>query len=165
MERVIYWTLEEGGHTDKIHGSQNAYRRGKSTETALAGLVDKIESGILRNKLALGVFLDISGAFDNILLDKVIEQLRIKNFPTWMIDWYEYALNNREISLTTGRLTTKRKLKRGTPQGGILSPLAFDIAFDPLLQLIESFNHGVATPFGYADDASFVILGLSLIHI
>ena len=38
MERVIYWTLEEGGHTDKIHGSQNAYRRGKSTETALAGL-------------------------------------------------------------------------------------------------------------------------------
>ena len=99
MERVIYWNLEEGGHTDKIHDSQNAYRRGKSTETALAGLVDKVESGILRNKLALGVFLDISGAFDNILLDKIIEQLRIKNFPNWMIDWYKYALNNREISL------------------------------------------------------------------
>ena len=65
-----------------------------------------------------------------------------------MIDWYEYALNNIEISLTTGKLTTKRKLKRGTPQVGILSPLAFDIAFDPVLQLIEKFNQGVATPFG-----------------
>ena len=80
MEQVIYWNLEEHGFVESISESQHAYRRNKSTETALVSLVDKLESVVQRNKLALGVFLDISGAFDNILINKIIEQLEAKNF-------------------------------------------------------------------------------------
>ena len=160
MERVIYWNLEENGFVENISESQHAYRRNKSTETALVSLVDKLESAVQRNKLALGVFLDISGAFDNILINKIIEQLEAKNFPQWMVQWYQFALTNREIKLTTNGEETKRKLNRGTPQGGILSPLAFNLAFDPLLHLIKRFKGGVAHPIGYADDASFVISGI-----
>ena len=48
-------------------------------------LVDKLESAVHMNKHAFGVFLDISGAFDNILINKMIEQLEAKNFPQWMV--------------------------------------------------------------------------------
>ena len=119
--------------------------------------MDKLESAVQRNKLALGVFLDISSAIDNILINKIIEQLEAKNIPQWMVQWYQFALTNREIKLTTNGEETKRKLKRGTRQGGILSPLAFNLAFDPLLNLIKRFKGEVAHPIGYADDASFVI--------
>ena len=74
-----------------------------------------------------------------------------------MVRWYQFALTNREIKLTTNGEETKRKLKRGTPQGGILSPLAFNLA---LLNLMKRFKGGVAHPIGYADDASFVISGI-----
>ena len=160
MEQVIYWNLEEQGFVESISESQHEYRRNKSTETALVSLVDKLESAVQRNKLTLGVFLDISGAFDNILINKIIEQLEAKNFPQWMVRWYQFALTNREIKLTMNGEETKRKLKRGTPQGGILSPLAFNLAFYPLLNLIKRFKGGVAHPIGYADDASFVICGI-----
>ena len=77
-----------------------------------------------------------------------------------MVRWYQFALTNREIKLTTNGEETKRKLKRGTLQGGILSPLAFNLAFDPLLNLIKRFKGVVAHPIDYADDASFVISGI-----
>jgi hypothetical protein len=40
-------------------------QRGRSTEAALHDLVQKIEGSLNQNKFALGVFLDIDGAFDS----------------------------------------------------------------------------------------------------
>jgi hypothetical protein len=45
--------------------SQYAYQRGRSTEAALHDLVQKIEGSLNLKKLALSVFLDMDGAFDN----------------------------------------------------------------------------------------------------
>ena len=45
-------------------------------------LVDSIESVILRGDLALGVFFDIEGAFDNVQTSKVLEGHRAKKGPT-----------------------------------------------------------------------------------
>jgi hypothetical protein len=45
--------------------SQYAYQRGRSTEAALHDLVQKIEGSLNQKEFALGVFLDIDGAFDN----------------------------------------------------------------------------------------------------
>ena len=158
MERVIYWNLEEHGFVESISESQHVYRRNKSTETALMSLVDKLELAVYRNKLVLGVFLDLRGA-DNILINKIIEQLEAKNFPQWMVQslWYQFALTNREIKLTTNGVESKRMLRDGTQQRGIVSPLAFNLAFDPLMNIIKRFRGGVAHPVGYMDDAPFII--------
>jgi hypothetical protein len=45
--------------------SQYANQRGRSTEDALYDLVQKIEGSLNQKKFALGVFLNIDGAFDN----------------------------------------------------------------------------------------------------
>jgi hypothetical protein len=45
--------------------SQYAYQRAGSTEAALHNLVQKIEGSLNQKEFALGVCLDIDGAFDN----------------------------------------------------------------------------------------------------
>ena len=48
---------------------------------------------------------------------------------------------------------TTRKLVKGTPQGGVLSPILWNLAFDEVLSLVE----GTAIKaFGYADDLALV---------
>lgn len=46
-------------------------------------------------------------------------------------------LRNRYIQVDLKGLQQKRKLTRGTPQGGVLSPLAWNLVFDSFLELFN----------------------------
>ena len=48
---------------------------------------------------------------------------------------------------------------RGTPQGGVLSPIMWNMAFEGLLELFP--NNGQVKIVGFADDAALVTTGLS----
>jgi hypothetical protein len=48
-----------------FHQNQFDYQPGKSTETALHNVVTPTEDAVEHREIALGVFLDIEGAFDN----------------------------------------------------------------------------------------------------
>ncbi len=52
----------------------------------------------------------------------------------------------------------KRFLTHGTPQEGVLSPLAWNIAFDSLLQ---TFSKGQVKVCGFVDDACLIVTGES----
>ena len=62
------------------------------------------------------------------------------------------------MKITLCSLARERSLVRGTPQGGILSPLVWNTVFDSLLRTLEGFQ-GVE-PRGYADDGMFLISGI-----
>jgi hypothetical protein len=49
----------------------DAYQRGRSNEAALHDLVQKIESSLNQREFALGVFLDIDGAFEKASFDSM----------------------------------------------------------------------------------------------
>ena len=67
LERLVLWEIESTTLAeDPIHREQNAFRRGRGTDTALMSTVDFIESAVLRSQKCLGIFLDISSAFDTI---------------------------------------------------------------------------------------------------
>ena len=157
MERVIVWYLEEIGVVDALSRHQHAFRKGRSTSSCISEVVDSIESVILRGDLALGVFFDIEGAFDNVQTSKVLEGLRAKKVPPDIIRWYGHYLTTRFVQASLGKTTRCRSLTRGTPQGGILSPLVWNIVFDSLLDGLERIP-GVR-PKGYADDGMFLITG------
>ena len=138
MERVVGWYLEEFGVIDHLSARQHAFRKGKSTTTCLSEVVDCIESSILRGNMALGVFFDIVGAFDNVQTSKVLEGLRAKGVPQDIIGWYGHYLSTRYVRVSMGETSKCRSLTRGTPQGGILSPLVWNIVFDSLLDRLEA---------------------------
>ena len=81
MERVIVWYLEEIGVVDALSRHRHAFRKGRSSSSCISEVVDSVESVILRGDLALEVFFDIEGAFDNVQTSKVLEGLRAKKVP------------------------------------------------------------------------------------
>jgi len=54
-----------------LHPNQHAYQAGKSVETALHQLVVWVEKALDQQETAVGVFLDIEGAFDNTSYDSM----------------------------------------------------------------------------------------------
>ena len=67
-----------------ISNNQHAFRKGYSCDTALSDLIDHIASNILRNKMALSVFLDIAAAFDCVSYESAIKAMNDLKFPKKM---------------------------------------------------------------------------------
>ena len=160
LERVIYWHLVEGPlRTNPLSEHQHAFRKGRSTESALSFMTSQIESAFHSKGFALGVFLDIQGAFDNVSVESIINGMRAKGFPERTIKWYSYYLRHRTMETEYQGVSLKKLLTLGTPQGGVLSPLAWSLAFESLLEL---FKVGPVKICGFADDGGLIIVGSNL---
>ena len=160
LERVILWELESKYlQIDPLCPNQHAFRADYSTNSALSEAVDIIEQAVTRNELAMGSFMDIDGAFDNLNPTAVIEGLALKGIPPDLLAWFEQYLNGRTVTVTLKGVSVTRMLTKGTPQGGVLSPLLWNIAFEQLLAL---FNRGPVRAIGFADDLLLLIKGFDL---
>jgi ribonuclease HI len=157
LERLVLWHLEETTLKDyPLHKSQHAFRRSYSTESALTDMADIIERAILRREYALGVFLDIEGAFDNLTPEAILRCLEARQVCPTLLAWYSHYLTHRSIQVSLKGTTAFRNLTKGTPQGGVLSPLMWNIVFDGLLHL---FDTGPVKALGFADDSGLVATG------
>lgn len=80
LERVVLTEIEET-HLTKIpmNTNQQTFQKGSTCDSALSDMVDGIESAILRGQYALGIFLDISGASDNLSPASAIPGIKAKN--------------------------------------------------------------------------------------
>ena len=138
LERLILWQLEDTVFkTNGMHKDQHAFRKGRSTESALSDTVDYLESEVLRRGLAIGVFLDIEGAFDNLLPTGVVKSLEKRQVPEKLVQWFHRYLLTRDVRVEHKGVEISRRLVRGTPQGGVLSPVLWNLAFDEILELLE----------------------------
>ncbi|MDE3023336.1 MAG: hypothetical protein KGI54_16055 [Pseudomonadota bacterium] len=157
MERLLLWHLEETIlKTKGMHKDQHAFRKGRSTETALSDTVDYLESKVLQKGFAVGAFLDIEGAFDNLLPDGILQSLAQRDTPKTLLGWFGQYLRNRKVQVDYKGVHVSRKLVRGTPQGGVLSPVLWNLSFDTVLNL---FNEGPIKACGYADDLVLIARG------
>jgi len=157
MERVIQTVVEQTVLPENpLNMNQHAFRKGRSTETALSNVVEFIELSLSKKLFTLGIFLDIQGAFDNVKPTSIVNAMKNKRFPNKIIRWYEHYLKNRSVELNHKGISQTRKLRLGTPQGGVLSPLMWNLVFDSLL---EKFEEGRVMCCGYADDAALLIAG------
>jgi retron-type reverse transcriptase len=82
--------------------------------------------------------------------------MKDKGIDSSIIKWYNHYLRNRAVTVSYKGITTERRLTLGTPQGGVLSPLMWNLAFESFLDL---FKTGPVRCCGYADDAGLVITG------
>jgi ribonuclease HI len=153
LEKLVYKHIKDNL---SLHNNQHAFRQGRNTESALSFTIDYIEKSILRKQYALAVFLDIEGAFDNISLEAMENGMRDHDIPHEIIQWYKQYMHNRMATLELRGAKTVKKLSRGTPQGGVLSPLIWNLAFDDLL---SRFDQGPVRICGFADDAALIIIG------
>jgi retron-type reverse transcriptase len=106
--------------------NQYGFHKGHSTSLALIDLFDNISSAIDRKEHSVGIFLDLSKAFDtvdhNILLDKLnyygIRGLALDLIKSYLSDRMQYVQYNQTNSI-------RQNISCGVPQGSILGPLLF----------------------------------------
>jgi ribonuclease HI len=153
LEKIVHEHISESIH---LHSNQHAFRKGRSTDTALSFTIDTIEKSIFHGQYSLVVFLDIEGAFDNLALDGVEKALYNHDVHPKIIHWYMQYMRNRIATADVRGASSSKSLNRGTPQGGVLSPLMWNLAFDSLLEI---FDGTPVTICGFADDAALVVSG------
>ena len=66
LERLVGWRMDRALQTYPLHNKQHGFISGKSTESAVSNTVNYIEKHIMNKQHCVGVFLDISAAFDSI---------------------------------------------------------------------------------------------------
>ena len=160
MERMIYWHLNcRLGVDNMITKNQHGFRVGKSTESALHQLVTKIEKTIVEGQFALGIFLDIEGAFDNVSFKSITEALNNLQLPLEIVRWINALLRSRTVTVSAQGISVSKTVKKGCPQGGILSPLLWNLVINSLIILINSTP---ADSEGFADDVNLLIRGMDI---
>ena len=89
-------------------------------------LVDKINNTVEKNETTIGVYLDLSKAFDTIDHDILLHKLDYYGFRGIVLDWFRDYLSNitQYVSYNNNKSDLKTILC-GVPQGSKLGPLLF----------------------------------------
>ena len=138
-----------------LHPKQHAYQTGKSVETALHQLVVRVEKALDQQDVALGVFLDIEGAFNYTSYDSMCLALARHGVDHTIVRWVKATLEGRRATATLGNFSRSVAVSRGCPQGGVLSPLLWCLVVDELLTRLN--GRGVYAQ-GYADDICLLVV-------
>ena len=156
MERALDFVIKDKLPSGYLSNAQHAYQKGKSTETALHEAVHHIESSLHYKEFTLCCSLDIEGAFNKIETSCITLSLQQAKVQEPLIRWIESLLNQRTIVAEWGQTKTTRNVYRGTPQGGVLSPLLWILSLNTLL--IAAPLRGIKI-IAYADDVMLMVSG------
>jgi len=104
----------------------------------------------------LGAFLNIEGAFDNTSFNTIITAARERGLEETCCRWIRSMLECRLVHISLMGSSLTAKVVGGCPQGGVLSPLLWNLVVDRLLSATN--NLGFST-FGYAEDIVIIVQG------
>lgn len=151
LERLVVPRLLPGGPNFRVN--QFGFTVGKSAMDALISVRESVEGS--RFRYVLGVFLDISGAFDNAWWPMLLLKLKSRGcFNNIYSLLYSYFVNGK-AKLKLGHHAASKRLTKGCPQGSVLGPYLWNLGFDDFLSIPLPPECSLT---GYADD------GLLLIH-
>ena len=127
LERLVFNRCTEFIENNKIlNAKQFGFRAHHSTSMAIMQVVDKINDAVEKNETTIGVYLDLSKAFDTIDHDILLHKLDYYGFRGIVLDWFRDYLSKRTqyVSYNDSKSDLKTILC-GVPQGSILGPLLF----------------------------------------
>lgn len=108
--------------------SQYGFRANRSTELAILDVLSKIIDAFENKQFSVGIFLDLSKAFDTVNHDILLNKLEHFGVRGLALDWFRSYISNRRQFVTFNSHNSLEKLITcGVPQGSVLGPLLFII--------------------------------------
>lgn len=150
MERMVRARLE--WKLGQLHHNIYGFSSGKGTTECIMELLSHV-----RDKKTYVVFLDIEKAFELANPLAILDILIKKGVTGQMLMWIRDYLTERKARVTfQGHTSTDHLLQNGTPQGGVISPLLFNLLMEDIVSMkLPQFCYILS----YADDLVLIVKG------
>ena len=126
LERIMYKRLNKYLQENKIlYYKQFGFQAGHSTDHTIIQLVDQIYENFEENKYTLGVFIDLSKAFDTVDHEILLSKLETYGVKRNLLKWFKNYLTNRKqyVQINNNEKTVFENVICVVPQVSILGPL------------------------------------------
>ena len=162
LERLMYNRLYKYLKENILYEKQFGFQCGHSTNDAIVQLVDKIFDSFEKEQFTLGVFIDLSKAFDTVDHSILLKKLKFYGITDKNLAWFESYLSNRKQYIEIGE-NSKTDLKYvtcGVPQESILGPLLFLVYVNDLPNASRLLD-----PIMFADDTNLFFNHKDIKHL
>src|SRR6218665_2527213 len=137
---------------------QFGFQRDLSTYVALTDMQTSIRDAMNSNKYSLGVFFDISKAFDTVNHALLLNKLEYHGIRGVAKQWFvDYLRNRSQFVSFKGITSPSLEITSGVPRGSILGPILFLIYLNDLSKVSNKLKLIM-----YADDTNAFLLHNSL---
>lgn len=159
LQRRIDYFCES---TNLFPASQFAFRRGRGTQDALTAFNAALFDNVSENNYGVACSLDIAGAYDNVSIPLLLEELAGVGFPPLLIKVLNGLFGERTTYVRlNGQLVGPRLARVGLPQGDSLSPILYNLYVRRLMTKSSLIRNRETNPGGkileyqFADDIMY----------
>ena len=118
--------------------NQYGFRQNHSTFMAIQDMYDKISVAMDNHEYCIGIFVDLSKAFDTINHTILLQKLEHYGIRGIALQWFKDYLTNRKQYVSFNNYSSCFKdITCGVPQGSILGPLLFILYVNDIVNCSE----------------------------
>ena len=154
LEKVMYNRIYKHiTNNNLFYEKQFGFQQKCSTEHAILELSEQIYQSSNNKEYTLGVFIDLSKAFDTVNHNILLEKLSYYGLSEKYIAWLKRYLHKRKQCISyKNKQSNFASITCGVPQGSILGPLLFLLYVNDM-----QYASSIIKPIMFADDTNLFI--------